>query len=92
MDGKYVGKTNLEELKVKSGSHEMKFVKGGVETTYVDALDVWLLTARHEVTAGGDVLLHVDLVFGYGGPDSTSFTTIFHPGNIAKTVGTRTDG
>jgi len=33
MDGKYVGKTNLEELKVKSGTHEMKFVKSGKEFT-----------------------------------------------------------
>ena len=33
MDGNPVGKTNLSELKVKSGTHSMKFVKNGVEVT-----------------------------------------------------------
>jgi hypothetical protein len=33
MDGKLIGKTNVAELKVRSGSHTMKFVKGGKEIT-----------------------------------------------------------
>jgi hypothetical protein len=31
MDGQLIGKTNLSELKVRSGAHSMKFVKNGVE-------------------------------------------------------------
>ncbi len=31
MDGVRIGKTNVEELKVRSGTHDMKFVKGGKE-------------------------------------------------------------
>ncbi|MFW6209856.1 MAG: PEGA domain-containing protein, partial [Spirochaetota bacterium] len=33
MDGKMIGKTNIAELKVVSGKHTMKFVKGAKEVT-----------------------------------------------------------
>ncbi|MBD3393348.1 MAG: PEGA domain-containing protein [Chitinivibrionales bacterium] len=33
MDGVRIGKTNVEELKVRSGTHTMKFVKGAKEIT-----------------------------------------------------------
>lgn len=33
MDGKLIGKTNVTELKVLSGTHSMKFVKSGKEIT-----------------------------------------------------------
>jgi hypothetical protein len=31
MDGKLIGKTNVSEMKVTSGTHTMKFVKSGKE-------------------------------------------------------------
>lgn len=33
MDGKLIGKTNRDELKIRSGTHTMRFVKGGKEVT-----------------------------------------------------------
>ena len=33
MDGQLIGKTNVEELKVRSGTHNMRFVKGGKEVS-----------------------------------------------------------
>jgi anti-anti-sigma factor len=33
MDGKLIGKTNISKLKVRSGTHTMRFVKGDKETT-----------------------------------------------------------
>jgi hypothetical protein len=33
MDGKKIGKTNIDKLKIKSGTHTMKFVKGSKEVT-----------------------------------------------------------
>jgi len=33
MDGNLIGKTNITKLKVTSGTHSMRFVKGGKELT-----------------------------------------------------------
>ncbi|MFP4418867.1 MAG: PEGA domain-containing protein [Chitinispirillaceae bacterium] len=31
MDGKMIGKTNVDKLNIKSGTHTMRFVKGAKE-------------------------------------------------------------
>ena len=64
----------------------------GTETSVVDAVQVRRLTARNLALANGDQLLEVELVVGRSKPDSMSFITTFHPANLKKTLGTRTDG